>query len=225
LYAATVSVVEESVPSGRRERRRLAVRGDLVNAARSLIKANGLDGLRISDITDTVDVARGSFYSHFLSKEDVVDAVVTEGLQSLAEAVATDLGEDRDPAVRASDAARRVIRLTQDDPELAGLLREVSNAEALFSEAMTPFGRLLIERGVEAGRFEVASVDVAIITFTAGAFALIRAILNGEIAADADKAHSEGVLRALGLSTEEAHTISHRSMARPRRRSGSKPTV
>lgn len=216
--------VQEAASLGRRERRRLQARDDLVAAARELIRSHGLDGLRIGDITEAADISRGSFYAHFVSKDRIVDAVAVEGLRALAEAVALDLTNDEDPAVRASDAARHVIRLTQDDPQLAGLLRELSNAEVLFTEAMAPFGRLLVERGLASGRFAVADVDVAVITFTAGAFAVIRAILHGELSTQADKAHSEGVLRVLGVPLDEARAISHRPLRRKPARSAPRPT-
>jgi AcrR family transcriptional regulator len=195
----------------------MRVRLLLLKVTRELMHAKGLDGLTIADITEAADVARGSFYVHFASKDEVVEAVVLAGLRTLAEEVALDLTSDEDPAVRASDAARHVIRLTQDDPDLGSLLLQFNNAESLFTEAMTPFGRLLIERGQLSGRFAVSDLDVAVVSATAGAFAVIRAILRGELPPGSDRAHAEGVLRSLGVPFEEAHTISVRPLRRQKR--------
>jgi hypothetical protein len=72
-----------------------------------------------------------------------------------------------------------------------------------------------LQRGIESGRFTVADADVAFFD-TAGALLLVmRAVLDGELGADADIHHAEGVLRTLGLTAKQAAEIAHRPPPKP----------
>jgi AcrR family transcriptional regulator len=201
-----------AVTPTRSDRRRERTRRRLTEAARELITAKGIAGLRIGEITETADVGRGSFYNHFDSKEDVVEAVVRESLETLASAVLTDAADHPDPAEAASIADRRFIRLAYDDEPFARLLVNLNHSDNVFIEATLPFARRAIERGLQEGRFDVADLDVALIMLGGGALALIRAILEGHAPPDADVAHAESVLVLFGLERDEARAISRRPL-------------
>jgi AcrR family transcriptional regulator len=192
----------------RTERRREQTRRQLTGAARTLITERGVAGLRIADLTETADVGRGSFYNHFASKADLVKAVVTETLETLATNVLSDLPQDADPAVRASIADRRFIRLARDDPEFARLLVHLDHGDDLFAAAVAPYARMTIQDGIDSGRFEVTDLDVVLVILTGSSLALIRALLGDQVPADADETHAESVLRLLGLLPDEAREIS-----------------
>jgi len=192
----------------RTDRRRERTRKQLTAAARDLISEKGIAGLRIADLTDTADVGRGSFYNHFESKEELVEVVVQESLETLAATVLADAPDDPDPAIRASYADRRFIGLARENPEFARLLVHLNHGDDLFATATEPYARLAIEPGVESGRFDVPDMEVFLITLTGSALALIRAILDGRAPADAEDAHAESILRILGIDHAEAHRIS-----------------
>ncbi|MCW3015775.1 MAG: putative TetR family transcriptional regulator, partial [Solirubrobacterales bacterium] len=153
-----------------------------------------------------------SFYNYFESKDDVVEAVVSESLQTLATVALTTLPEDADPAVRACIADRRFIRLASEDREFARLLVNLHHGDDLFIAATLPYARMTLKPGIDAGRFDVTSLEVTLIMLAGSAFALIRAILNGTAPADADQAHAESILRLLGVPAEEARAISRRPL-------------
>lgn len=177
-------------------------------AARELIIERGVAGLRIADLTDAADVGRGSFYNHFASKEDLVAAVVQDSLATLAATTLADISPDHDPAVRASLADRKFVRLAYEDPDFARLLVNLHHGEDLFSTAVEPFARAELEPGVASGRFEVPDLDVMLVMLGASALGLIRAILDDRLPADADQAHAESILRLLGIPADEAREIS-----------------
>src|SRR5438309_22869 len=113
----------------RRERKRLRMRNELLDAARALIAERGVSGLRVSDVTERTDMALGSFYSHFETKDDIVAAVVAETVTSLADAIG-DVGDHLDdPAEAMSVGVRKLIELCRTDPELARLLVKLDDAE------------------------------------------------------------------------------------------------
>lgn len=189
------------------ERQRLRTQHSLMDAARSLIAAKGVAGVRIQDITEEADIALGGFYNYFSSKEELLEAVITESLSKLALATISDVDEDTDPAEVVALANLRVIRLAYDEPDFARLIVNIGHSEALFAEAVHPHARVAVERGVASGRFIVADIEVLLTAVIGGAFALIREILSGRHGAQADRAFAQHVLAALGVQASEAETI------------------
>jgi TetR/AcrR family transcriptional regulator, cholesterol catabolism regulator len=59
---------------GRRERNKLRIRERVYHAAVELFIEKGYDRTTIEEITEKADVARGTFFNHFQSKEDLISA-------------------------------------------------------------------------------------------------------------------------------------------------------
>lgn len=189
------------------DRRRQRTRERILEAARGLIAEKGVAGLRIQEITDEADVALGTFYNYFENKDALVEAVVADSLSALGEAtVARDAVQD--PAVTASAAIRRVVRLAFEDPGFARLVVNLHNADTLFSRSFEPFARQVVEHGIAAQRFNSPDVAASVSLVVGSSMALLRGILEGEHREGVEKAHAELSLRALGIAPEEARRIS-----------------
>jgi len=199
-------------PLTRRERRRERTRAALMDAARALITEKGVAGLRIQEITDGADVALGSFYNHFESKEELVEAVVAESLGSLADALATPLNADQDPAELVGIAIRGFMSLAYDDPDFAQLVVHLNHVDDLFVSAVHPAARRAVQLGVESGRFDVVDLEVFVTATVGGALALMRAIVDGRLGAGADAIYARSALRALGIPDAEAAAIAARPL-------------
>ena len=108
-----------AAPANRAERRRLRTRASLVEAAREVFASQGVDASTIQDITDAADVAKGSFYNHFDSKESILRAVVEETLAGLARALdaLTEPMRD-DPARVIAVCLRHTLRACVEEPIL-----------------------------------------------------------------------------------------------------------
>lgn len=207
-----VSELRDDLPPTRSDRRRERTRSRLTAATRALIAEKGVAGLRINEITERADVALGSFYNHFASKEEIVEAVVADSLRELADALATRSDEDQDVADLVSTAVRRFIRLAYDDPDFARLVVHLNHADALFATSVHPAARRAVELGVGSGRFQTRDVGMTVTSIVGGAMALMRGVVDGRVGAGADVAHAEIALRALGLSPAEAAEISTRPL-------------
>lgn len=60
---------------GIREEKALATKNKIIEAARVLIKENGIENISVDDITKSANVAKGSFYVYFKKKEDIVSEI------------------------------------------------------------------------------------------------------------------------------------------------------
>src|SRR5580704_10134723 len=134
-------------------RQRARTKQKLTEAARGLIAEKGVAGLRISEITERADVALGSFYNHFQSKEELVEEVVADTIGALAEAMIEPMNRLSDPAEAVSYATRMFVRLTRENQELAWLLINLDGADAEFERAVLPVALGALDRGIAAGRF------------------------------------------------------------------------
>ena len=67
----------------RSERRRLRRRQRLIDAARQIIAQKGVASLTVTDVTKGADMAVGSFYTYFNSKDDLLETAVWDVFQQL----------------------------------------------------------------------------------------------------------------------------------------------
>jgi len=202
----------DTEPSDRQARRRRQTRTRLVRAAAALFARQGVDNTRINEITDEADVGFGSFYNHFKSKEEIVEAVLTDTLAAQGATVAALTGGLEDPAEVVAVAHRHFVELARTDPDWAWLLIRLDLSQKLALGALGPFADKDIAAGIKAGRFRVANRRVAMLGAGGALLSVMRDVLDGRAPKDAGRLHAEGVLRLLGLTPEDAAAVARRPM-------------
>lgn len=91
-----------------RERQKQHVRAELLSAAMRLIEERGVEAVAVDDIVGAAGVAKGTFYLHFKTKSEIVEAVATLALDELATRVSEALDaapEDAPDELRAVTSA------------------------------------------------------------------------------------------------------------------------
>lgn len=199
-----------AAPPDRRARRRASTRQSLLEAARRLFAERGVENTRINEITDEADVGFGTFYNHFDSKDAIVEAVLSEAIAQQGEAVEELTRELEDPAEVVCAAHRHFVDLARRDPDWAWLLVRLDVSHGVLLEALGPFARRDLARGIETGRFQVASKRTALFAAGGALLAVMRSVLDGQAPADVARYHAEGVLRLFGLSAADAAEVAAR---------------
>jgi AcrR family transcriptional regulator len=136
----------------RRERKKQETRLQLIKAALRLFHEHGYDATTVEQIADAADVAKGTFFNYFETKEAILPALVEWRLQELGAALAPDQGAPASPVAR----IKLGLRLIASDP-LADhtLARQVFGALAQQRQMPTaPPGQPLI--GLLAGQVRQA---------------------------------------------------------------------
>lgn len=71
----------------RRERERLRHRQEILEAARKVVSARGLEGLTVDLVAREAEFAVGSIYRHFRSKEELIEVLIGEFAEPLFEMI------------------------------------------------------------------------------------------------------------------------------------------
>lgn len=126
----------------RRERKKQETRLQLIKAALGLFREYGYDATTVEQIADAADVAKGTFFNYFETKEAILPALVEWRLQELGAALTPEQGAPASPVAR----IKLGLRLIASDP-LAdhALARQVFGALAQQQQTPTaPPGQPLI---------------------------------------------------------------------------------
>ncbi|MGA0609252.1 TetR/AcrR family transcriptional regulator [Caldimonas sp. KR1-144] len=155
-----------------RRRRRHARPRELLEAALALVVEKGYAGVRAEDIAARAGVSKGTLYLYFPSKDDLLKALIAEGLLSHVAIGAHEAPHDR-PSV---DLLREVLTAWQAAlmrVDAGGIFKlvyaEARNFPALAefwsTEVIEPARRLVSEivvRGIDRGEFRPVDPDVVV---------------------------------------------------------------
>jgi AcrR family transcriptional regulator len=194
-----------SIPN-RRDRRKLATRQALLDAAHSLLATRSMDALSVDEIAMRADVAKGTFYNYFSDKDALARELASHVRTRLEnEITVTNEGID-DPAQRIARAFCCVLRFCLSAPEQAAAMM------TLFPRATNPAApinagvRRDVADGLAQGRIVASSEDVAV-AYIVGVF---MAGANRALDLSADQARGFAqelgamLLHGLGLSRTQA---------------------
>jgi AcrR family transcriptional regulator len=198
----------EPSPPTRTDRRRARTRAALLDAARVLFAERGVEMATIAQIAERADVAKGSFYNHFESRDDILNAVVATSLDTLGAALDRRFeAEEADPALALAASLRSTLRVCIEDPTLGGFLLQSSSVFEVAEGTIAERGRHDLERGRQSGRFRFDDVETALCLIAGASQAVLRRRLRGEIGEDAERHAITMILVMLGLSPREASDI------------------
>jgi AcrR family transcriptional regulator len=175
--------------AGRRARKKAVTRQAIYDAAMALFLDRGYDAVTVEDVCRTADVAKGTFFLHFPTK----DALLAEyGRQATGELFER-LGRHRGSAVAALRVTLRALaERAERHPEIVRLtVRETMARPAAIAEStdqVRDLGALLVgivRRGRAAGEFRRAVVpEVAGAVLVGSYFAIVNAWATGGAAFD-----------------------------------------
>jgi len=194
------------------ERRRDAMRRRLVESAMLVFAAKGGDTVVIDDVISAAEVSRGTFYKYFPSTRDLLVAISQELTGELVAQVELVVAPIPDPVERVALGLRLFIETARTFPLFAGFIRatrpEVEGPTALIYDYLPEH----LAEGIASGRFLDMPLEIHLDLITG---TVLLCVLR-QIAAPTETAHVRqvvaSILRALGLSPEEAWAIADLDM-------------
>jgi AcrR family transcriptional regulator len=201
-----------AVTEGRVQRRKTRTRAALLAAARRLYAAQGVEPTTIAEIADAADIAVGSFYNYFATKDELLDALLEEELSRQRRLLELRQAQVEDPAEKISVAHRHLVRAAQSDPEWAWLMIRLEVPYRIAWSVLGGAAARDLRSGIRAGRFEVANPALALTASGGALFAVIHEQLVKDAGKRADVEHAEGVLRSFGLDRADAAEVARRPL-------------
>lgn len=115
----------------------MTARDKIIQSAHDLFAKSGYENITIADIIKGASVSRGGFYHHFSSKEDILEAIIDDYLQELANAYKAILNrEDINPKEALLEIFRAhhsyKIKQVDDWPQLKNLFNFKNNRMILL---------------------------------------------------------------------------------------------
>lgn len=127
-FCALVIFLSVKRQTSRRERKKQETRLSLMEAALRLFGENGYDATTVKEITDAADVAKGTFFNYFDTKEAILPALAANRLEQLETVLTSPQEAPSSPVAR----IKLALRLVAEDP-----LCEPQLAHQLFAAMMS----------------------------------------------------------------------------------------
>jgi AcrR family transcriptional regulator len=175
--------------NGRRERRRRETHARIFDAAMRLFAQRGFANTPVEDITEAADVAKGTFFNYFPTKESI--------LQSLAERQIGVIKAAEQEMLNASSVRpvlRKMIHRLAEKPSSSQLLVRSLIGVALTNNTLSKF----LGRMIEMGRDHLANI-------------MQRGQLLGEVRSDFPPLELARVMQHAMFGTNMVWSISARS--------------
>ena len=140
-------------------------RDRMLEATAELAQQGGWDAVQMREVAQRSDVALGTLYRYFPSKEFLLVSVMLSDIEGLADRLAVRPPEGEDPVERVIDVLRRANRALQREPQVTiAMIRALVSGNQDIAPAVLQT-RLMMRRiisdalGAEAGDEDVAEGD------------------------------------------------------------------
>ena len=183
--------------------RRERTRALLVDAGTMLLGERPREGLTVDAVVEAAGVAKGTFYYHFQSIDELA-AAVGERLGETFDAVLTPARlKLQDPIERLSFAFVRFLEKAMSDPDWARLVVQSSQSPTEFARSIRTNLKADITEAITQGRVAVRDTELAVDIVIGIWLQVTRGILERGARPKLVRPAVEAVLSALGVSESD----------------------
>lgn len=178
--------------------KRIATKRALLDAARDLVFERGHDRVGVQEITKRAELATGTYYNYFDSKQDIFVAVAEDLREQMAHDFEPTRQAIKDPAMRVAMTLKYYFHQAIDNQDWKDFTRCVGLSEmSPQQDAQETMDDIAI--GVKAGRFRVDDIHFTQ-TLISGMVAHVnQAIRKNVVGRNAIEYAIRSVLQMLGL--------------------------
>ncbi len=201
-------------------RKRAQTRRRLINAGMAVLSRRGPDGATVGEISGEAGMASATFYNHFPSLMDLVEAVTDELVSGVEIGGATLVSIDHDPAIRVLIGTHQLLDLAKDDPRSASAFVTLLADIPKFRDRVRSIVSRALADGVDQGRFRTVDLTVLTDAVLGAVVQWMRTILAGLAGGTStDRRYLEStheqlriMLSIVGIDSTEAEELIDRSI-------------
>ena len=184
--------------------RRARSRAHLMKAARSLFTSRPFASVTVEEVTRQAGLSKGAFYSHFKGLDDLWAAVAAELAEEFEDVAGASGRSVADPVGRIAAGCAAFINEAQRDPPWGALIArgawDFANVACAARERLKTNLRL----AQREGRLACFSIEVGFDLVFGVVIQAMRSASEARLSRNDVQDVVLGILRALGLSAEEA---------------------
>jgi AcrR family transcriptional regulator len=144
--AKPTPVTNRAMPPSRRGQR---TRAALVTAARSVFERDGYLDARITDIADEAKVASGTFYTYFISKEEIFEAVVESVEEDMLHMRIRERVGEAEPGAMISAANAEYLKAYERNARLMAVFEQVAQINDRFRDLRAKRSNAFLKRNAK----------------------------------------------------------------------------
>lgn len=193
-----------------RPSKRERTRRKLIDAGLQVIADRG-EALTASDVVLAADVSNGTFYNHFLDREDFIQTLAHESLKAITDGSADDT-EGADPAWRFAVATTRVLDAATRQPLWGRAVLRLNESPTPPHAAIQQHLRSDLAEGHRTGRFTYGDDPITIDLVSGTLMASVRRLVSAD--SPLDDTDGEAIpdvvarlLEAIGVESDEARSL------------------
>src|SRR5829696_127159 len=183
---------------GREKRAR--TRAQILESGAALLAERPLEALTVDAVVEAAGVAKGTFYYHFQSMEELAAAVGEARGESFDELLAPARLGLRDPVARMSFGLSRFLEKAITEPAWARLVVQSAQAPTEFARSVRANLKTDLTDAKAQGRLIVQDVDLAADIVMGIWLQVMRGTLQRPVTPDLTHQALDAVLRAIGAS-------------------------
>ena len=199
---------ESRNPGEKADRRITRTRLALLEAAQRLFATRSVEGVSIDDIAKEADVAKGSLYNHFESKEALADELFRMVRGHVAGLLDTAIDNSLPPPERLVRGAFEIMRFAIDHPESVAALLKLSPELIEDAAPLNVRAREIITEGLTTGHFKEIPPESATLLVVGAMLVMLQHSIDRQTSVEHIIARivplMAGVLKALGVDSKRA---------------------
>ncbi|WP_413795178.1 MULTISPECIES: TetR/AcrR family transcriptional regulator [unclassified Pseudomonas] len=199
-------------PLTRGHKKRERTRRELIDAAVRLFARKEVGEIALLDVAAEAEMASGTIYNYFRSRDEVVEAVGLALADEFSETISRRSMGIRSGAQRLVTGVRMFIRRAIDDPQWASAVIRVVHFDQAMRSKIAGYVLADLRAGGEEGSFTYSDEGVALDLVVSCTLGAMRSAVEGRSVAEHDSLVSEMVLRALGATTAKARKLARQEL-------------
>ncbi len=187
--------------------KRERTRAKLIEAGLRVLADRG-DALTASDVVAEADVANGTFYNHFVDRDDFIQTLARESLKAIT-ADSAEETEGADPAWRCAVASTRVLQAAVRKPLWGRAVLRLAECPTPPHAAIQRHLRADLAEGHRTGRFTHGDDPVTVDLVSGTLMAALRRLASLDTDVDDDVVPDvvTRILESIGIAPDEARLL------------------
>lgn len=171
-----------------------------------------MDAVGLSEITEAADLGVGTLYNYFQTRDEIVEAVAEESVESMGAAMDRLTADMPDAAEVFSVSLRHLVRRAISDPMWGWFVVRLGVAHPVLLRILGPRCARDLRNGADSGRFAMPDVDIATSCTFGALLSTLHQVLATTVRPHFDEAFALTMLCMVGVPFEEAREIASRPL-------------